>query len=107
MKRLTAYGKPVEGTPFGRYRHIQLFGRAGMGEVWRGYGTAANYRPVAMKLLPPQAWPLTTVSTRRTRSPRILQDVGGNLCQDRPQQPVAAKNSDHHKSTGLDRGHDD
>jgi serine/threonine-protein kinase len=28
VQRLTAYGEPVEGTPFGRYRLIELLGRA-------------------------------------------------------------------------------
>jgi serine/threonine protein kinase len=54
MKRLHAYGEPVDGTPFGRYRLIELLGRGGMGEVWRAYDTAANNRPVAIKMLPPQ-----------------------------------------------------
>jgi hypothetical protein len=28
MNRLAAYGEPVEGTPFGRYRLIELLGRS-------------------------------------------------------------------------------
>jgi hypothetical protein len=43
VKRLAAYGEPVEGTPFGRYR-----------QVWRAHDTATNNRTVAIKLLPPQ-----------------------------------------------------
>src|ERR1700739_1249833 len=106
--QLAAYGEPVEGTPFGRYRLVELLGRGGMGEVWRAYDTATNNRVVAIKLLPPNLAQDETFVERfrreadaaaRLNNPHIIPihtygEIDGTMCVDirlvegRDRQPV-------------------
>lgn len=80
MQRLAAYGEPVEGTPFGRYRLIELLGR--MGEVWRAFDTVTE-RVVALKMLPARFSDDEMFQQRFLREARSAAGLNreGNKCE--------------------------
>jgi transposase InsO family protein len=67
VERLAAYGEPVEGTPFGRYRLIELL-RRGLGWVhWHNTSRLHGY----LKDLPPAEFEATFYATKRTDLPLV------------------------------------
>lgn len=85
----------MEGTPFGRYRLIEMLGRGGMGEVWRAWDTATK-RTVAIKVLPPhladdnefvQRFRREAEAAAQLNSPHVIPihnygEIGGRLYVD-------------------------
>jgi serine/threonine protein kinase len=76
----------VDGTPFGRYRLVELPGRRGMGEVWRAYDTVTN-RVVAIKLLSPHLAEDDTLLRRFRRVPSCLWRFRRKICAHRRLKP--------------------
>lgn len=72
VQRRAGYGEPVQSTSFGRYRVVELLGRADIGEVWRAHDTATN-QMVAIKLLPPRLAAENSAERRTNPAPSLQE----------------------------------
>ena len=103
-------GYLVEGTPFGRYRLVELLGRGGMGSVFRARHCFIK-NTVAIKMIHPDRIGHVVIKVRDIeRSRKFYRDVMGlQLMMELPRPKMAffaSNGRDHHEIACMEVGKD-